>query len=97
MRGLEAFKRDATPTSNRLEHSKDPVVRKMLEERLDHIQKQIDKLALTIKELAHTNSIFADNLALLKSIPGMAETTALSLLGELPDLSTFKCAKQLAA
>ena len=97
VRCLEAFKRDATQTSNRLEHAKDSVVRKVLEERLDHIQKQIKELTLTIKKLAQDDPILADTVGLLVSIPGIGETTALSLLGELPDLSTFKCAKQLAA
>lgn len=97
MRCLEAFKRDATQTANRLEHAKDSVVRKMLQERLEHIQKQIDKLTLSLKNLAKEDSLIAHQMALLMSIPGVGETTALHLLGELPDLSTFKCAKQLAA
>ena len=96
-RCLEAFKRDATQTSNRLEYAKDSVVRKMLEERLEHIKKQVDKLTLSLKKLAKEDSLITHKMALLMSIPGIGETTALGLLGELPDLSTFKCAKQLAA
>ena len=97
MRCLEAFKRDATQTANRLEHAKDSVVRKMLQERLEHIQKQADKLALSLQSLAKEDSLIAYQMTLLMSIPGVGKTTALHLLGELPDLSTFKCAKQLAA
>jgi transposase len=96
-RCLESFKRDATQTSNRLEHAKDLMVRKMLEERLEHIQKQIEKLTLALKKLAKEDPLIAHKIELLMSIPGIGETTALGLLGELPDLSTFKCAKQLAA
>jgi transposase len=97
IRCLEAFKRDKTQTSNRLKSAKDNMVKKMLEERLKHIQEQIEELTLAIRTLAHADSVIAVQIHLLMSIPGVAETTALSLLGELPDLSTFKCAKQLAA
>ncbi len=97
MRCLEAFKRDATQTANRLEHAKDSLVREMLQERLKHIQKQVDKITLSLQNLAKEDSLIAHHMALLMSIPGIGETTALHLLGELPDLSTFKCAKQLAA
>ncbi|MBX9621113.1 MAG: IS110 family transposase [Alphaproteobacteria bacterium] len=34
---------------------------------------------------------------MLVSIPGIGEVSAWNLLAELPDLGTFKCAKQLAA
>ncbi|MBW8308734.1 MAG: transposase [Candidatus Paracaedibacteraceae bacterium] len=97
VRCLEAFKRDEAQTSNRLKSAKDNVVKKMLEERLRHIQEQREELALAIRTLAHADSVIAAQTHLLMSIPGIGETTALSLLGELPDLSTFKCAKQLAA
>ena len=97
VRCLEAFKRDATQTSNRLQHAKDGMVIKMLEDRLAHIQSQIDELVLEIRKLSDRDRTIANKIGLLISIPGIGETTALALLGELPDLSTFKCAKQLAA
>lgn len=97
VRCLEAFKKDATQTSNRLGCSKDPLVRKMLEERLTHIQKQIDTLTRMIRKLVQNDPSLASTVSLLTSIPGIAETTAFRLLGELPNLSTFKGAKQLAA
>ena len=96
-RCLDSFKGDVTQTSNRLEHAKDSMVREMLEERLEHIKKQIDKVTVSLQNLAKEDSVIAHHMALLMSIPGIGETTALHLLGELPDLSTFKCAKQLAA
>jgi transposase len=97
VRCLEAFKKDATQTRNRLGHAKDLMVRKMLEERLAHIQKQVDQLTVSLKQLAKEDPLISHQIELLISIPGIGETTALYLLGELPDLSTFKCAKQLAA
>ncbi len=97
VRCLEAFKRDRTQTSNRLNEAKDPLIKKVLEERLSHIQTQIVELVTAIEELAHNEPSIITMVNLLLSIPGIGETTALSLLAELPDLSTFKCAKQLTA
>ena len=97
VRCLEAFKKDATQTSNRLGHAKDLVVKKMLKDRLAYMEKQIKELTLKIKKLVHDDLVLAHNMSLLTSIPGIGQTSAVSLLTELPDLSTFKCAKQLAA
>lgn len=96
VRCLEAFKKDATQVSNRLEHAKDLIVKKMLKEHLNHIQNQIGALTLIVQQLVRNDPLLSHKIELLMSIPGIAETTALKLLGELPDLSTFNCAKQLA-
>lgn len=69
----------------------------MLKDRLDHIQQQIEELMIKIKNLVKDDPILTQNVKLLTSIPGIGEASALSLLTELPDLSLFKCAKQLAA
>jgi len=69
----------------------------MLEDRLNYIQKQIKDLTLRIKKLVHEDPVLAENVKLLASIPGIRETSAFNLLAEIPDLSTFKCAKQLVA
>jgi transposase len=97
MRCLESFKKDATQISNRLESAKDDFVKRVLRERLLHIQKQINDLTASIKNIADNDPTLTQTIELLMSIPGVGETTALRLLSELPDLSTFKCAKQLAA
>lgn len=97
VRCLEGFKKEATQTSNRLGQAQDSSVKKILKEHLVFIQNQIKELKITIKELVLQDPELSQNVKLLKSIPGIGETTALSLLAELPDLSTFKCAKQLAA
>ena len=69
----------------------------MLKDRLDHIQRQIEELIVKIKTLVKDDPILTENITLLKSIPGIGEISAINLLTELPDLSSFKCAKQLAA
>jgi transposase len=97
VRCLAAFKADATQTSNRLEQAKDLKVKVMLEERLAHIQDQITSLKKELDHLAKTDASLEKDKDLLVSIPGLGKTSAFNLLAELPDLVSFKCAKQLAA
>lgn len=96
-RCLDAFKADATQTSNRLGQAKDPKVRAILEERLTHIRCQIAALEKELRQAIKTDAPLQKDKDLLVSIPGLGETSAFNLLAELPDLETFKCAKQLAA
>lgn len=96
-RCLESFKGDKTQIINRLEHEKDKEVCSLLTERLDLIEQQIQSLESSLKTLAKTATSVKEAVTLLQSIPGIGATTAFSLLGELPDLSTFDSAKQLSA
>lgn len=97
VRCREAFKVDAIQTSNRLEQAKDLKVKAMLEERLSHIQEQITQLNKELKQRVEKDPSLKQNIDLLDSIPGIGETSAFTLLAELPDLETFTCAKQLGA
>jgi transposase len=97
VRCLEAFKKDATQTSNRLEGAKDIIVKKMLKDRLFYIQKQISDLEDKIKNLVDDDPTLTQTVDLLITVPGIGKTSAINLLAELPDLSSFQCAKQLAA
>lgn len=97
VRCLNIFKRDATQISNRLEQAKDEIVRKMHQERLNHIQKQITSLETGIMQTIKNDPSLTKLVNLLVSIPGIGKVTSWSLLAELPNLETFKHAKQLAA
>jgi transposase len=97
VRCLNVFKRDATQTSNRLEAAKDPMVCAMHKKHLDYIRKQIKDLESAIKDLIKKDPSLEKQVGLLASIPGIGVVSAWNLLAELPDLETFKCAKQLAA
>ena len=50
----------------------------------------------SIKELSHSKR-FEDQLRLLMTVPGIGQTTGLSLLGEIVDITRFASAEQLAA
>ncbi len=97
VRCLNTFKEDATQTSNRLESAKDPKVCNAHKKHLEYIQKQIKDLESAIKELIKKDPDLGKQVSLLVSIPGIGEMSAWNLLAELPDLGSFKCAKQLAA
>jgi len=63
---------------------------KAMDADLKEIQAHLDSFCVADTELAR-------QCKLLTSIPGIGEMTALMLLAELPDVRTFKNAKQLAA
>lgn len=96
-RCLDSFKHDKTQITNRLEQEKDKDVQKLLKERMELIEKQIETLDAALKKLLTTTEEIKTSVALLENIPGIGITTAMTLLGELPDLSAFESAKQLSA
>lgn len=96
-RCLETFKQDRTQIINRLEQEKDHEVRLLLEQRCGLIEQQIKSLEASMKDLLKEEGDIKQSVTLLESISGIGLTTAFSLLGELPDLSTFNSAKQLSA
>jgi transposase len=96
-RCLASFKQDKTQITNRLEQETDKDVQDLLKERIEFIEQQIEILEAKLKKLLTTTEEIKTSVALLESIPGIGITTAQTLLGELPDLSTFESAKQLSA
>lgn len=96
-RYLETLKEDRTRVSNRLEAERNQQVRAHLEENKQFIDQQIKQIQASLKEIAKTAPDINQSVTLLQSIPGIGETTAFGLLGELPDLSSFASPKQLAA
>jgi transposase len=97
VRCLNVFKEDLTQISNRLESAKDFKVIELLKEREKNIKEQIKALEEGLEESLEEQPELKKQVDLLDSIPGIAKTTALNILSELPDLSTLKNGKQLAA
>lgn len=97
VRCLNSFKQDVTQVSNRLEASKDEVVRAYHRQYLGYLNQQIKALETEISKLIKSDSSLKYNEDILKSIPGVGEITARNVLVELPDIRTYKNAKQLAA
>lgn len=97
VRCLNSFKEDLTQIWNKLETAKDCQVIKLLEERAKHIKDQIQSLEDSLEEVLREDTYLKQQVDLLDSIPGIAKTSSLHILSELPDLSTMKSGKQLSA
>lgn len=98
-RRLEALIADRTREKNRLSAtSHPPVVKQSIEETIAFYSQQIEKLQAQIQDhIDHHPDELDEKHALLTSIPGIGDKTAAILLAELPDISLFTSAKQLAA
>jgi transposase len=72
-------------------------VRECMESRACFFEAQIALLETEINSLIESSKTFKRQKRLLLSIPGIGNTTANSLLAEIPDISKFKTAKQLVA
>jgi len=97
-RHLEDLKRDRTRYSNRKKAlPPSAAVRNSLDELIHQLDEQIAHTEQAILELSETTSEFADSVELLCSIPGIAHTTAVRLLAEMPNIANFPSVRQFTA
>lgn len=98
-RRLDALIADRTREKNRLaSQAHPPMVKQSIEETILFYSQQIEKLEALIQDPIdqHPDKL-GEKQQLLTSIPGIGDKTAAVLLGELPDISWFESAKQVAA
>lgn len=89
---------ERTRIANRLQAlTPSAFVQAQLQLQFDFLQSQIDAIWLQIRDHIHRDPDLKRNLALLDSIPGIAENTATHILAELGDAHQFASADQLAA
>jgi transposase len=72
-------------------------VRKSVEELLDHLKEQIKRTEKLIRDHINKHPRLRQQSELLDSIPGIAETTAATLLAEITDITQYRSARQVAA
>ena len=97
-RALESYKAELTRQNNKLElFIGSEKLLKVKKETICHINKQIIKIEVLIEEFISANKEMDKNRNLLKTIPGIANITAVALLAELPELDNFKTARELAS
>jgi transposase len=72
-------------------------VRVSVEEMLAYLAEQIKKTEALIRDHIASHPGLRRQRELLDSIPGIGETTAASLLAEVPDISQYRSARQVAA
>lgn len=96
VRRLDALKDIYQQEANRLETAT-AQVKGLIEEHLDYLKADIKRTEQLVKTHIDQHQGLKEQRDLLKSIPGIADTTAALILGELGSVQAFESAKQLAA
>ena len=96
-KALEAYKNHQTLIKNQIEQASSSKVVKSWKRMQKHIIKEIEMLEENIKEVIESNREMKEHCDNLQTIPGIGKTTALSILGYMPDIKAFQSARQLAA
>ena len=97
VRHLTELKEAKVQQSNRLESIESLIVRGSVETVVKAIDKEIEEIEKLIKKHIDSNPSLKADKELLKTIPGIGETTASLLLAEIPEIKHFSSAKKLAA
>jgi transposase len=98
VRHLQMLKASRTRETNRLKSNiSEPTVQQLIEEHLTFLDQQIAALQQEIADHIDQHPQLKEDKELLTSIPGIADTTAALFLAEVPDVSRFQQASQLAA
>lgn len=96
-RRLKALKADQTREKNRLSSAKHaPAIYKSIENHLAYLEQAIADLQKAIDDFIDSDPDLREKRELLTSIPGIGKITAAGFLAEVPDVSRFKSANQLA-
>ena len=82
--------------SNRQETSLTEAVRESLQQSIDAINKHLKRIDKAILQLVESHDDWQERFALLKSVPGVGDVTATTLLAELPELGRLN-RKEIAA
>jgi len=97
-RHLDALKQSRTREITRLKSGiPSGAVQRSIQDHIDFLEKQIKQVDEEIQELAKQNDQHRQQIELLVSIPGIGAITAVRFLAEVPDISAFPQARQLAA
>lgn len=98
VRHAQALKRDRAREKNRSQSGiSSPEVLAAIEAHITFLDQQIIKLEQQINDHIDQNPDLKKDRELLLSIPGIGETTAAVFLAEIPDVSLFAQANELAA
>ena len=82
---------------NHLEASAAPAIRDSIQQTIKALQLQLTAIETLMKDLLTADPQLHRNAALLVSIPGIGQSSAIRLLAELPPLDSFTTARQLSA
>jgi transposase len=91
-----ALIKDRTAARTRLATATLPLVKRQLNARIKQTEAQLAQIDAAMADTVAQDEAMSHKLAILVSIPGIAETTALSMLIEMPELGTLE-GKQAAS
>lgn len=98
VRRLEALTEMRVAEQNRLEAIiAVAAVRSSVEEHITYLDRQIEQTKAAIRQHVNSHPGLRRQSELLDSIPGIAETTAATLLAEITDITQYRSARQVAA
>jgi len=97
VRHLTELKEAKTQQSNRLEAVENKIVIESIKSIIKTIEREIEEIEKLIKKHIDNNPSLKADKELLKTIPGIGETTASMLVAEIPEIKSFESAKKLAA
>lgn len=97
-RHLDALKGNLTREKNRLQSGlRSETVIDNVKETIVFLKQQIAELEEALRNHVNRHPDLKEKVDLLTSIPGIGETTAIGFLAEVPDISRFRSASQIAA
>lgn len=90
--------RDRVAALNRDQTLRSPLLKRLAAQRLRQAERQIATIDVALREMCIADPSLKARLAILVSIPGVGETTALTMLIEMPELGSIenKCVASLA-
>jgi transposase len=91
-----ALMKDKVAAKTRLQTTTQILLKKQINARLKQIEMQIQQIDAAIAEKVAQDEDLSHKLGILISIPGIADTTAFSMLIEMPELGTLE-GKQVAS
>lgn len=93
-----ALIKDRTAATNRDHVLRAPLLKRLASQRLRQIERQLDAIDAEMRTRCQADPDLKARLAILVSIPGIGEATALAMLIEMPELGTMenKCVASLA-
>jgi transposase len=97
-RRLETLKADRTRELNRKQSGiSSKVVLQAIADHIAFLEEQIAELEICINDIIDTHPSLRQQRDLLTSIPGIGDTTAAAFIAEIPDVTRYESAGQLAA
>jgi transposase len=85
-----------TAEKNRMETITSRLVRKSLQQTIDHLNKQIKRVESEILSLVQSHDEWNDKAKLLQSVPGIGPVASITLVAEVPELGQLN-RQQIAA